>query len=197
MAASGASAFNCHSVSAAQKHCCQMRRQPLYDTVRRACSYLSIATHVSAASGRGVSSRQLCGTGTGPQQQGSSWTCGEERNAPGRARCREETPPPLTLRATDALREHPPCCGCESRRPAPTPKPQPANKPGGSPRTPPASTSNNDPANVSFPRSSPFAAEVTNIRSKSRPRKRDASNLRRRQSNLSIQFRGRRPPTDS
>ncbi len=29
----------------------------------------------------GTSFRQLWGTGTGPQQQGSSWTCGEERNA--------------------------------------------------------------------------------------------------------------------
>ena len=51
-------------------------------TLVTAClSTLPAHLRYRAASGRGVSSRQLCGTGTGPQQQGSSWTCGEERNA--------------------------------------------------------------------------------------------------------------------
>ena len=42
---------------------------------------LSNTTNVSASPGAGISSRRLCDTWTGSQQQGSSWTCGEERNA--------------------------------------------------------------------------------------------------------------------
>jgi len=41
----------------------------------------SNATEASAATGWGVFSRQLCGTWTEPQQQGSPGTCGEERRA--------------------------------------------------------------------------------------------------------------------
>ncbi len=42
---------------------------------------LSNTTMASASPGVGISFRQLCGTWMGPQQQGSPWTCGEERKA--------------------------------------------------------------------------------------------------------------------
>src|SRR5262245_31232881 len=47
----------------------------------------------------------------------------------------------------------------------------PANNPGERPRTPPASTSNIEPASGSLERSKSTAAEVTNIRSNSGPAK--------------------------
>ncbi len=46
--------------------------------------------------------RQLCGTGMGPQQQGSSWTCGEERNALRPCPVPEEARTLPTTQTTDA-----------------------------------------------------------------------------------------------
>jgi hypothetical protein len=63
---------------------------------------LSNTTMVSASPGVGLSSRQLCGAGMGPQQQGSSWTCGEERKALRPAPGAGRRDPPLAMRATDA-----------------------------------------------------------------------------------------------
>jgi len=59
----------------------------------------SNATVVSAAPGWGVFSRQLCGTWTGPQQQGSPGTCGEERRALRPAPGAGRRHPTLALRA--------------------------------------------------------------------------------------------------
>jgi len=52
--------------------------------------------------GWGISSRQLCGTWTAPQQQRTSGTCAKERNARRASAVPGGDTPPLALRATDA-----------------------------------------------------------------------------------------------
>ncbi len=49
--------------------------------VARTLSAVAVTTTYRRWLSGDVFSRQLCGTWTGPQQQGSSWTCGEERKA--------------------------------------------------------------------------------------------------------------------